>query len=147
MKKLVILLLLINFALWFELREKTVFAQTPQVGSMAAPQMVSTLAQCGPLPGATISFGAIFCFVDTNTPATDKMYVSEDNGKTWFQWPAPTTATGGVASFNGRTGNVLLTKSDVISTGLTATVTVTPPTASTTATTTVNAPPATVTLQ
>lgn len=86
-----------------------------------------------------------FCF------ASDGVWQSI-NGGAFTQLGTPAA---GVTSFNGRTGAVTLTKPDVLSTGISATVTITAPTTSVsppvvtvaapTATTT--APTGTVTLQ
>ena len=83
------------------------FAQS--YGALAFGTIAPTLANCP----AGSSGSATLCAVGSS--GTYAMYVSYNAGTYQLLVPA---GQNGVSSFNGRTGNVTLTKSDVTSTGL-----------------------------
>lgn len=68
-----------------------------------------------------VTNGAMLCAVGTSA-ANYALYVSYNAGT--YQ-PLVPAVSGGVTTFNGRTGNVNLTKSDVTSVGLSVATTVT----------------------
>ena len=102
-------------------------------GGMAFGPIAPALSNCP----AGITGMASLCAVGSGTSYT--LYVSYNAGA----YAPLIGASNGVASFNGRTGNVLLNKADVTGTGLAVSVSVGPPAA----TTTVTAPSVTATLQ
>jgi hypothetical protein len=124
--------LLTTSAVWLIKPAHTAQAQTPTVGSFAAPQVVSALSGCLQPPGATLTFGVAWCFVLTGSPS-DKMYFSENGSATWNVYPQPSssggitaiTATAPVtATTTGSTVNITLPsaalKTQIDTLGLTA---------------------------
>src|SRR5271154_6537246 len=75
----------------------SVKAQTATVGTFASPVVVSALSGCTAPQGATITFGAAWCFVDTGTVSTSQMYVALNGATTWTAWP-PAASSSSITS-------------------------------------------------
>jgi hypothetical protein len=82
----------------------------------------SSAATCAWPSGATVTNGMGLC--PLNLSGQPGLAIAL-NGNTTFTQVFPAVAQAGVASFNGRTGNVTLTDADVVATGVKATTTAT----------------------
>ena len=113
--------LILAFALLFHaaamlFNPAPVAAQAAGPGITLAPQFVPAINQCAWPSGATVTNGVAYCFVYTGTISTSGLYWAVNQGTTWTnisQAPPPS----GVATFNGRTGNVQLTDADILAAG------------------------------
>lgn len=119
---------LFNAVLLLLLAATFLSAQGGQVGAIAILQVASSPTACVWPAGATFSNAMLLCPVSTGTGTATLYYAV--NGSTTFL-PLVPQSVPGVASFNGRTGNVTLIPGDITGTGLKASTT-----ATTTATTT-----------
>jgi hypothetical protein len=126
-------------------RPLPVKAQSTVAPVILLQQMVSSVSACAVPTGNTLPNSAVYCTVNSGTLATSGLYVSYNGGLfvpavasssgpsytatspivltgTVISCPSCATTSAVVNSFNGRTGNVQLTKADVISTGPVAAV-------------------------
>jgi hypothetical protein len=93
-------------------------AHAQSFGAIAFSPIAPAVANCPPGPPT----GTAFCTVGT-APSNYQVYVSYAGAA--YQPLVPPPAAAGVTSFNGRTGVVTLSNTDVLGTGLKVTTTVT----------------------
>jgi hypothetical protein len=102
-------------------------AQTnPPTPLFISPQVATAISGCAQPVGATLPKSVTLCFVDTGVVATSGFYFAIDGSPT-FNPLVPPSASAGVTGFGTppRTGNVVLTKADILATGVAVTTTAT----------------------
>jgi len=127
------------------IRPAPVHAQSTVAPVILLQQMVSSVAACTVPSGNTLPNSAVYCTVNSGSVATSGLYVSYNGSAfvpavasssgTSYTATSPIVVTGQVIScpscattsavvnsFNGRTGNVQLSKADVTATGAAAAV-------------------------